>query len=288
MTPLELVGLPALMNLTSGEPDVVIGLLDGPVALDHPELTSEHIHKSPGAAVTECDHSGKACQHGTFVAGILLARRGSSAPAICPDCSLLVHPIFSDATAARQVLPMTPQQLAAAINKCVDAGARVINLSAAICRPSTKDEPELRIALDDAARRGVIVVVAAGNQAMVGSNAITRHPWVLPVVGYGIDGRPSAQSNFGHSMGKRGLGAPGENVTSLTVGGTARTRGGTSFATAFVTGTIALLWSLYPSATAAQIKTAVVNTNGQRRSVVPPLLNARTAYLVLSRFHLRG
>lgn len=38
MGPLELVGLPALMALTSDSQDVLVGLLDGPVASDHPDL----------------------------------------------------------------------------------------------------------------------------------------------------------------------------------------------------------------------------------------------------------
>ena len=35
-----------------------------------------------------------ACRHGTFVAGILCAKRGLSAPAICPDCEIILNPIF--------------------------------------------------------------------------------------------------------------------------------------------------------------------------------------------------
>ena len=72
-------------------------------------------------------------------------------------------------------------------------------------------------ALDHAMRRGVLVVAAAGNQATVGSTVITRHPWVIPVVAYDADGAPMGQSNFGNSIGRRGLGAPGDRVTSLRV-----------------------------------------------------------------------
>jgi subtilisin family serine protease len=51
--------------------------------------------------------------------------------------------------------------------------------------------------------------------------------------------------------------------------------GGTSAAAPFVTGTIALLWSAFPGASAAAVKLAVTQPRGTRRvSVVPPLLNA--------------
>jgi subtilisin family serine protease len=195
----------------------------------------------------------------------------------------LVRPIFAEAMADGQQLPSaTPQQLSAAIGECVDAGAWVLNLSAGMSEPSTRDERELRDALDYAARRGVVVVVAAGNQGTLGSSVITRHPWVIPVVGYGLNGQPTAQSNLGSSMGKQGLGAPGERVTSLSPQGEPVTQAGTSVAAAFVTGAIALLWSQFPGATAAEVKHAVTGCHGRRRaSVVPPLLDAWGAYQML-------
>ena len=115
----------------------------------------------------------------------------------------------------------TPQELAAAIIECIDAGARVINLSLALAQPSTKGEQALEEALNQAVRRGVIVVAAAGNQGTLGSSAITRHPWVIPVVACDLRGRPMNESNLGSSIGRRGLSAPGDGVTSLGAEGQA-------------------------------------------------------------------
>lgn len=282
MGPLELVRLPALMELTSGSRDVVIGLLDGPVAGDHPDLANERVRSMPGISGI-CSHaSSTVCRHGTFVAGILVAHRTSAAPAICPGCCLLVRPIFTETTADGQLLPTaTPQQVAAAISECVLAGVRVINLSAATEAPSTTAEQELHDALDHAARNGVLVVAAAGNQATLGSSAITRHPWVIPVVGYGLDKRPMAQSNLGSSLGRHGLGAAGADVTSLSSAGPPSMLAGTSFAAAFVTGAIALLCSAFPVASSGEIKHAVCYRQ-RRVSVVPPLLDAWAAYQALS------
>ena len=206
ITPLELIGLPPLMALTSGRPDIVVGLLDGPVSLATPELACENIC-GLGISHQRIEVGGRACLHGTFVASILSARRGSLAPAICPSCTLLVRPIFTETMDESDQSPSaTPEQLAAAIIECVAAGAQVLNLSIATARSSTRDERSIHDALDLAARHGVIVVAAAGNEGTLGSSAITRHPWVIPVVGYGIDGRPMTLSNLGSSVGKRGLG----------------------------------------------------------------------------------
>ena len=87
------------------------------------------------------------------------------------------------------------------------------------------------------------------------------------------------QSNLGSSIGRRGLGAPGDAITSLGAEGPPLTLGGTSAATPFVTGAIALLWSAFPAATAAEVRYAVTHASAPRRTtVVPPLLDAWGAY----------
>ena len=105
----------------------------------------------------------------------------------------------------------TPEELGTSIVDCITEGARLVNVSAAlITTPSAKGERALADALDHAARRGVVIVAAAGNQGTVGSTMITRHPWVIPVVACDRRGRPLNESNVGSSIGRRGLSAPGE------------------------------------------------------------------------------
>ena len=183
----------------------------------------------------------------------------------------------------------TPATLAAAVIESVTAGARVLNISAALVGGSFKGEAELGQAFEYARRREAIVVAAAGNQAMVGATAITAHPWVIPVVAYDRQGRPARLSNLGGSIGRRGLGAPGDGVVSLVPpSGTARS-GGTSVAAAFVTGAIALLWSAFPDVGAAQLRLAALEASASRRkSVVPPMLDAWGAYQVLARSRRRS
>jgi subtilisin family serine protease len=146
-----------------------------------------------------------------------------------------------------------------------------------------KREYALEEALGHAMRRGVIVVAAAGNQGTIGSSAITRHTWVIPVTACDLQGRPLGMSNLAGSIGKRGLGAPGDRITSLGTDGEVRTFSGTSFAVPFVVGTIALLWSAFPTSTAAEVRAAVTQSHrGGRTSVAPPLLDASAAYHMLA------
>lgn len=289
MTPIDLVRLTALRECTSGSPDVVIGLIDGPVAIDHPDLAKENIRHIPGRTNGACHRiNSAACLHGTFVAGILCAKRTSVAPAICPNCTLLVRSIFAETTEKGDMPTAEPEELGEAILDCIGQGAHVLNVSAALAQPTTRGERTLEGALDHAAKRGVIVIVAAGNQGTLGSSAITRHPWVLPVVAYDLQGKPTEQSNLGGSIGRRGIGAPGERVTSLGAEGKSLTLGGTSAAAPFVTGAVALLRSEFPSASAGHVKLAITQAPSRRRtSVVPPLLDAWMSFQRLKATHQR-
>jgi subtilisin family serine protease len=290
VTAIELAGLAPLINRTSGEPGVSIGLIDGPVALNNSEFSGRHIHEIPGNNSGACKRaSSMACSHGTFVAGILSARRGSYAPALCPGCTLLIRPIFSEETTGNLEIPhATPRELAAAIIECVEAGARCINLSLALAQPSSRGERELEDALSRAASSGVMIVAAAGNQGALGSTAITRHPWVIPVMGCDAQGRPTIESNLCSSIGKRGLRAPGENITSLGTDEKPLTFSGTSAAAPFVTGALALLCSEFPRASAGELKLAITRPIGPpRKTLVPPLLNAWVAYELLAATHHR-
>src|SRR5262249_52146826 len=246
----------------------------------HPDLATESIQiLSQAFERAQPQANGAALTHGTFVAGILAARRGTGAPAICPGCTLVVRSIFLQPSAANADAPSaSPQDLADAVIDCVDAGARILNLSLSLAMPSPNREPKLAQALDYAAARGTLVVAAAGNQGTVGGSAITRHPWVIPVVACDRAGRPLAVSNLGASIARRGLMAPGEAITSLGSSGQSLTGGGTSAATPFVTGTLALLLSIFPDANVAEAKSATTRADVRRAAIVPPVLDAWSAY----------
>jgi len=290
LDPLELVALPPLMKRSLGSPLISLALLDGPVASTQPGLLEADIRGVPDASSASCAKStSSACRHGTFVAGILSAARGGLAPAIAPACPLLVRPIFRDDRRPWDLPSASPLEVAQGIFECVEAGARVINLSAAFAEPTTRAERELHESLDHAARRGTVVVAAAGNQGTLGSSAITRHPWVIPVAAYSLSGHPLPGTNLGSSIGRHGVGAPGEGVIGVASAGNGLPVVGTSVAAPFVTGAIGLLWSEFPEATAVAVRRAVLEAVTPRRlSVAPPLLNAWESYMFLHREHEGG
>ncbi|MFI1886686.1 S8 family serine peptidase [Streptomyces jumonjinensis] len=278
--PLDLVRLTPLRTRTAGRSSVVVGLIDGRVALDHPALTGRPVRELRPAGTRGCRRGDVCCAHGTFVAGILAAATG-----ICPGCTLLTRPLFTDRPAdggpATCLTGVRTGELAEAITETVDAGAHILNLSMAQPAPSGVRDHALEAALDHAANRGVITVVAAGNQGRMGSSVLTGHPWVIPVIAYDRAGRPMPQSNLGRSIGRNGVGAPGDRITGLGLDGAPRTVSGTSAAAPFVTGAAALLCSLFPGASPAAVRYALTRTPARRPSVTPPLLHAWAAYTAL-------
>lgn len=277
---LRAVGLTALMEQTEGVLGVTIGLIDGPVALDHRDIVGAPVQSIHERSMIACSQlQSAACRHGTFVVGILSARRGSAAPAICPGCQVIVRPIFAEDAGPQQTPFASPETLAEAIAECVDSGARIINLSVSTDWPSPNHQQDIKEALDYAARRGTIVVAAAGNQGVVGSSAITRHPATIPVVACDFVGRPLETSNLSGTAVMRGLAVPGVAVTSLDPSGLSVTRSGTSVAAPFVTGALALLASLLPDISLEKLKFSLIQSARRRRTgIVPPMMDAAAAY----------
>ena len=161
MNPLSQIRIQSLINISSGSPDITIGLIDGPVDLTHPAFKGSKISAVKESQLAACKNASSiACRHGTFVAGILCAKRGLSAPAICPGCTLLLRPIFTEQTLTHNnnnnkihndVLSFpssTPEELSDAIIEVVDAGARIINLSLGLSTSSLITYPKLQEAYD--------------------------------------------------------------------------------------------------------------------------------------------
>ena len=299
---LFLTRLQPIMKLSNGDPNIAIGVIDGPVNLSHPDFRESKIRTVKDSQFIACKNASSiACIHGTFITGILAAKRDGNAPAICPNCQIILYPIFKDNAVTNInfnnnnnivntdgiiIFPTsTPKELSNAIIQTIDAGAKIINLSLELSSSSLVTFAEIEEAYDYACQNDVIIVAASGDQGNVGSFPLLNHPWVIPVAACDDNGFPLCQSNFGPSIANRGLMAPGVNVTSTSSTGQYIHISGTSVAAPFVTGTIALLWSLFPNASTSQIVYSIKRSSNtiRRRTIIPPLLNSEKAYEVLKK-----
>jgi hypothetical protein len=238
-------GLARLWAETMGDPEIRIAILDAPVDRANPWLESAKIDQRWLGNSAHC--SG----HGTEVASVILAAHDAASAifaahdtpvlGIAPGCRGVSVPIYE---CDPERSPSTDQrQLAAAIHEALRAGAQVINISAGQLVPATTAEPELSDAVRASAAAGVLIVAAVGNDGCDCLHVPAALPCVLAVGAMRWDGSPLPGSNWGLAYGKQGILAPGENIPVASSQGRVELRTGTSYATAIVSGVVALLLS---------------------------------------------
>jgi subtilisin family serine protease len=148
-----------------------------------------------------------------------------------------------------------PQVVADAIRYTVDNGVRVLNLSLTVFT----DSPELKQAIQYAQAHDVLVVAAAGNQQQQGNPKPfpAAYPGVLGVGSIDINGALSPDSQTGDFVR---LVAPGVKVTGCDPEQGQELWDGTSFATAYVSGTAALVRAAWPNLKAQQVAERLIRT----------------------------
>lgn len=145
-----------------------------------------------------------ACGHGTHVAGTMAALdNGSGVVGASPlGAELFVVRVFGENCNWSYA-----SELADAVKRCVDAGARVVNMSLGGNAPSTLE----RDAFADAYRKGALLVAAAGNAGGTSLEYPASYPSVLSV---GAVDSSRALADFSQRNAEVDLVAPGVKVLS--------------------------------------------------------------------------
>jgi subtilase family protein/cyclic patellamide precursor peptide PatG len=261
-----MIGVNPGIDDESGASAVAVAVIDGPY--DAAALSQVLAHAPVSLGNGTCGASpNSACDHGTFIMGLLGARRDAAIPGLCPECRLLHIPLFIDVNSPSASVG----ELATAIRKAVTAGARLINLSLAILGDDSANHPQLAAALDLAETSGALLLVAAGNQGRFAMGQLLSHPVAIPVVGADASQRLLPECNFGPDISRRGVAALGR-MPGYAPGGGTTVMSGTSVATAVATGTLAQVWSAHPDVDGAKLR-AVVAGLGPRNGSRPPILS---------------
>jgi subtilisin family serine protease len=192
--------------------------------------------------------------HGSHVAGIIGAKDNSSGiVGIAPGVRIHSYKVL-DQTGSGYT-----SDIIAAIDHVIatrdTSRPAVINMSLGGYAGSSA-YGSLDNAVKAAVAAGVVVCVAAGNEADDAVKYTPAHTAeAITVAAYNSDNTFASFSNYGSLVD---ICAPGVGILSLWKDGTTKTLSGTSMATPFVTGTVALYLIDNPSATPSAVKSALL------------------------------
>jgi subtilisin family serine protease len=283
--------------ITRGSPKVIVAVLDDGVDLRHVNLADriarnpdrrnsrdrvgrdffvpadirDHYDPSPKRFRYPYDQMEGNDIHGTPCAGVIAANGRNRVYGIAPRCRILPVKIFHGDDLAEDA------QVADAIRY---AGRCAQVLSCSWGGPVTADlEYALRDIQTYRRGRGTVVVAASGNDGKARIDFPASDPHVIAVGACTETGKRSWYSNYGRQLGVVAPSDGGElavfttdvsidyrgfNTGSGLAGGVnglyANDFGGTSSATPLVAGIVALLLSVNPTLTPAEIKEILVST----------------------------
>ncbi|AOP49489.1 type VII secretion-associated serine protease mycosin [Streptomyces lydicus] len=184
--------------------------------------------------------------HGTKVAGIIAARpiAGSGFYGLAPKATVIPFQQTSQEKAGDS------KTLATAINKAVSLGVDIINISQGTAAPRSLLGP-LETAIQNAARKDVLIVASAGNGGADGGEKnmfpaaySEDYPNVLAVA---ASDRNNERAPFSQSGKFVNIAAPGVEMVSTVPDGGNCVDQGTSFAAPYAAGAAALLKAKHPN-----------------------------------------
>lgn len=236
-------------EITKGNPRVLIGIVDSGVDITHPDLRAKIVDTFNAADNTKDvkDYVG----HGTHVAGIASAmtNNGMGVAGVAPECGILAVKVAPGDSS----YPST-EGIANGISWAADHGAAVINLSLG----SRTESKAITDAVKYALSKNVVVVAASGND----SGNIMSYPAVnAGVIAVGATDKNDVRARYSNYGRWLSVTAPGSDILSTfplnsnLIGQTEYGQiSGTSMATPFVTGLVALIRSKYPTMPPVMVK----------------------------------
>ncbi|MCA9567614.1 MAG: S8 family serine peptidase [Myxococcales bacterium] len=264
----ELVDFDLMAEVTLGDPDIHVAVLDGPIDHLHPDLAAGVIsprdvvdddddpRPAPGDGCPAGDTTSWCEHHGTSSAGIITARSNNGVDIVgfCSECSLIPIRLLGVGSGLSADV--------AAFEHAIDNDAAVINNSWGFTSP-TQVPSALAAVIERASTEsrgglGALVVFAAGNDDRdLESYELTGLPSVLTVSATDRYGFGTAYTNRGDDVD---IAAPSATVSLAAGGGLNTTFGGTSAAAPVASGVAAWALSVDPSLSSSELHELMIDT----------------------------
>lgn len=237
---LPVIGTEQGWNVTRGNEEIEIAIVDTGVDLDHPDLRNRLVK---GYNVIDDksepdDDNG----HGTHVAGIIASETDNNEGVAGMTWFSKIMPIKAMGAKGYG----TTFDIAKGIVWAVDHGADVINLSLGNYQPSNVLEEAVRYAFE----KNVVMVSAAGNDGSDQPTYPSAYPEVLSVSAVDYNGNRASFSNYGDYID---IAAPGVYIPSTYFNQQYAALSGTSMAAPHVAGLAALILSANPDLKSSQV-----------------------------------
>ena len=231
------IAAPSAWSGTTGSSTVTIAICDSGVDPTHPDLASKLV---PGwNFYNNNSDTHDVANHGTAVAGTAAAASNNSLGVASVAWGCLIMPLrVSDTTGYA-----TYSAIANAVTWAADHGAKVANVSYIVSGSSSVSS-----AAQYLQSRGGVLTVSAGNNTTFDPSA--DNPYMLVVSATDQNDVLATWSNTGNNVD---LSAPGVSIGTTLSGGTFGYGSGTSFSAPIVAGVAALVLSVNPSLTPAQV-----------------------------------
>ncbi|MEV0180926.1 type VII secretion-associated serine protease mycosin [Streptomyces sp. NPDC050625] len=245
---------------------ITVAVLDTGVEADHPDLTGNVLPGKDLIRFGAKRGDRTWARHGTAMAGIIAGHGHGPGDAdgvmgIAPEAKILpVRVILEDGDSARGKARSTRgNALAEGIRWAADHGADVINLSLGDDSASAHPEPSEDEAVQYALKKGAVVVASAGNGGEKGDHI--SYPAAYPgVIAAAAVDRYGTRASFSTRRWYATVSAPGVDVVIADPDHKYYEGWGTSAASAFVSGAVALVKAAHPGLTPAQIKKLLEDT----------------------------
>ncbi|WP_069886153.1 type VII secretion-associated serine protease mycosin [Streptomyces luteocolor] len=245
---------------------ITVAVLDTGIDADHPDLAGNVLEGEDMVGFGARRGDRPWARHGTAMAGIIAghghgADRGDGVLGIAPEAKILpVRVILEDGDPARKKARNTRgNALAEGIRWAADHGADVINLSLGDDSKSAHPEPAEDAAVQYALKKGVAVVASAGNGGERGDHVSypAAYPGVIAATAVDENGN---RASFSTRRWYATVAAPGDDIVIADPDRKYYEGWGTSAASAFVSGAVALIRAAHPGLTPAQIKQLLEDT----------------------------
>jgi hypothetical protein len=254
---------------------VTVAVIDTGVDGGHPDLdgqviANEDMVGAGGVAAAAHDI------HGTAVAGLIaaLANNNEGIVGVAPGAKLLAYRACWQESENNPAATCDSFTLAKALNNAIARKPQIINLSL-----TGPEDPLLSILIKKALEERIIVVAAAPDQKGASAGFPASVPGVIAVQALGNAGPGSASV----ATTDAGFFAPGNKVFTTFPQRGYNFISGNSFAAAHVSGVVALMLSLKPELTLAEVaqalKQGATDENVQGIKHVTNCVNACTAVL---------